>query len=295
MLITLFYLLILLTTTNLHTAAAAELPLLSPEDLAEIIATGNSDEPLPVDPHFNWSGIFFEGHYPCLEGEGCKEKHETLPALVEHLKIRHTPLPSHTRFTCDCLNEQARNKGLLPHGIPILLQYRTTIALHWLTHQRWQKDQQTPPKKEVDLRRSKRKRKQPKSYGENDCSDDEKDAPQPKRAPANKDPIATCCGNLYYSKSALRFHKESQHSDIDFSCPYCNSPLISSSSLLLHLRTKHSKKKSPNKLSCRVNNCKREIRWWPMLAIHEAKCRAKLQASSSNDKGEDSAGDPDDL
>ncbi len=295
---------------------------MSPSDLLALIFDPQNPleetriNPDWADPNFNWDSMFSPGHYPCLERGGCNATFSSMKKLTNHLKNSHPPLEA--PFFCPCLNTAIQAKspdfeGSLP------LHYSTLVAWHYRAHQRDPEGliskqataddqsepsspafyQQTTPEQEVGLRRSTRKRKAPQSYNDF-CSDDEteEDSPRIKRhcqkTVSRQNPI-TCCGRTYCDRSSLRFHEESQHSDIDFSCPYCKNPLTAGSSLLLHLRSKHSEKRSPDKLICRVNGCQRDIHWEPMRTIHEAKCRAKLKANLPNHEGEESTGDPDDL
>ena len=53
-------------------------------------------------------------------------------------------------------------------------------------------------------------------------------------------PICARCGKTYSSKRALSFHLRTVHSDVYYSCEYCDHKFNRASSLKRHVATKHA-------------------------------------------------------
>ena len=139
MLIKSLLLLLLLKTVTLYAAEPSDnLGLYLDAALLATLITPDSkgsEEPLSVDPNFPWDAIFFEGHYPCLESDGCKDSFKTLEGLTSHLKTKHSPCYN-PPLRCPALDKGIQQQ--FPHVQSMPIVYRTMWALHFLAHQRTQ-------------------------------------------------------------------------------------------------------------------------------------------------------------
>ena len=294
--------LVLLTTfltTSLFSAASSDDKVEFPFDGLELynfldplemaMAPNLNQDPYPVDPDYRWDLVFQKRKHPCLESDGCKKSFTSLAELIGHLKNSHNPYYN-PPATCSTICNA--------DGSRIAISYRTLWAYHYHLHQ------QAAEKNKATVT-SPRKRKRSGTPADDDASDPDYNPTEAEHGPLMRrgprqgstpskirklDPtkkIFKCdCGEKYNDPSSLRYHQDAEHSDIDYSCPYCQTPLAASSSLLQHLRNYHPEKKSTTELVCSIRGCTHKIYWPPMIAIHETLCRAKLEAELLNHEGE---------